>query len=160
MILGEARGGVATVGDAAEVFAGVVILAAEEVTLDVVGLLVAGRSQLGREGVDFLNLGGESAGGCGGEIFGSGLVVFVTDHGVNIVLAKRVGVGKGLHIVGTHRLGVDFLDAAVYVGRGTEVGVVILALDGVAPDDVARDVGLEPGGEHEVGCESAVELVV
>ena len=111
------------------------------------------------EGVDLWDVGRESLGGQGLQVFSRGLVPLVTHHHLYVVHAKYLVEVEGLHIVLTHGVGRVLVDIGIIRRRGSVEGVAVNATLTLCDVDVVVRVELQPAGQVEIEGEGTGEHI-
>ena len=111
------------------------------------------------EGVDFLDIGRETAAGTGTEVTGSNLVPLMTHHEVDVVLVDLFVEGQRLDVVLAETLSLALDDLTIVSSLCTieRIGVVAGSAGGVV--EVVGAVEAQPLGDVDISGESTVELV-
>ena len=160
MIHRESGRSVTTEGSGEVVLLIEVILSADEITFHVV-VARAGRCSGIKdisERVDLKELRRETSLGGDAHALALGLIVLVTNHHVDIVVAEAIGIGEGLELVVTHVVGHALVELTVDTDLRTIVRVVIVGAESVTPVDCGLDDRFEVIGDVEVSVEGTGQV--
>ena len=156
----EARRGVAAERCREEVFACVVVHHAGEVTLVVVLRAIGRCALLVDDGTcQLIVVLGEHVAFAGRERIGIGIVVFVTDHHIDVVLANLLRVVQNLLRVELQLARVAFREQTFLAGELSEVGVLDHRRAGFIERDTRIERELEVLQERDVEEGRSVEGV-